>query len=261
MKPGNLPPAVTRRSWRTLALATCAAALGACSSGSAGHSPAAGGDGAAPTDGGAADAPLACPPAPLDEWAPPAYHHAQPRQPAACSTLLINDFYQSCLGPTSSNDSCQQTWGAGADTAHQTCEECLVTPSSATAWGPLVSYAPGGGDGGSAGGTVSVNVAGCVELLDPTQLSCATSAQQADECEHQACDTTCPVSDSATFQNWQACIAASAACECNTYDQAAACVNAEDAGPAAACVDGQTFSDQFLAVATVFCGTSGGGGD
>jgi hypothetical protein len=93
-----------------------------------------------------------------------------------------------------------------------------------------------------------------VEILDPSQLVCATSVQQADECQHAACDAVCPVTDMTSFDDWQACINASAQGGCLPYLQAAACVNAEDAGPAAVCVTGQTFEDQFFDIATVFCG-------
>lgn len=206
---------------------------------------------AGPTDAGV-DAPLACPPS-LDEWVPPPYHHAQPPQ-AACSTLMINDFYNSCLGASESSNACAQNWGAGEDTAHSLCQACLITPTSATTWGPLVDYGSGNGQG-----TVSVNVAGCVELLDPSHDSCATSVQQADECQHQACDPTCPVTDSTSFANWEACVGAAAAGPCATYLASAACVNAEDAGPAATCVSGPDFQTEFIDIATVFCG--GGDGD
>jgi hypothetical protein len=231
------------------------AALGfvACSSkGTAPHASSAG-DSASPNDGGtASDAPLACPPANLDEWNAGNYHHAETPQPSACNALLMNDYYASCLGASSSADVCNQSWGAGEDTAHATCQTCILTPSSSMAWGPLVDYGTGG-DGG-AGGTVAINVAGCVELLDPSQLSCAMSVQLADECQHEACDPGCPVSDITSFDNWQACITASAQGVCLSYLESAACVNAEDAGPAAACVSGQTFQDEFFAVATLFCG-------
>jgi hypothetical protein len=219
----------------------------ACSGSSAGPGGAGGEGGTAPTDGGA-DAALACPPAPLDEWAAPGYRHGQARQPLACSASLIQDFYASCLGPDATNDGCNQSWGAGEDAAHQTCQNCLVTPSAATAWGPLVNY----------GSTVSVNVAGCIELLDPSQASCASSVQAADVCQHQACDMACPVdpADPTSFGKWQACVAATAQGECNAYLAPAACAASEDGGPAAACVDGKTFADDFLAIATVFCGSA-----
>ncbi|HEY1695409.1 MAG TPA: hypothetical protein VGL81_28885 [Polyangiaceae bacterium] len=225
----------------------------ACSSKGASPHASPSGDSSAPTDGGgAADAPLACPPENLDEWNAGSYHHAQPIQPAACNQLLMNDYFASCLGPSSSSDTCEQNWGAGEDAAHATCQNCILTPSSATLWGPLVDYSTGS-DGG-AGGTVAINVAGCVEILDPSQLSCAMSVQLADECQHAACDTVCPVADMASYDDWVACIDATAQGECLMYLQSAACVNAEDAGPAAACVTGQTFQDEFFSIATVFCG-------
>jgi hypothetical protein len=224
-------------------------AVGACHGGGTG---AQGGDGGGDAGAGvgdaAADAPPACPPVPLDEWAAPAYRPAQPRQPLACSAIMIQDFYASCLGPDATNEGCNQTWGAGEDSAHQTCQSCLVTQSSATAWGPLVNY----------GTTVSVNVAGCIELLDPSQGSCAASVQAADVCQHAACDGACPVdpADPTSFGKWQSCVAATAQGECNQFLVSAACAGSEDAGPAAACVDGKTFADDFLAIATVFCGSA-----
>jgi hypothetical protein len=229
------------------ALCGAAVALGiaACSS----HKSSAADGGA--VDGGLEAAPLACPPASLDEWVPPAYHPAQPVQ-QVCSVLFINDFYNSCLGPSSSSSACAENWGAGEDVPHSLCQACLVTSSSSMTWGPLVNYGEAGGTG-----TVSANVAGCVELLDPSKVACATSVQQADECQHQACDSVCPVTDSTSFANWQACINAAAQTSCLSYLESAACVNAEDAGPAATCVDGPDFESEFVNIATVFCGSVG----
>src|SRR5579884_54942 len=114
------------------AVAALVAVAAACSGG-ASSGPQASGDASAPADGAIVDAPLACPPASLGGWTP-AVHPPQAPQPTACSALLVNDFYQSCLGPASSSDACEQSWGAGADAAHQLCEACLVTPSTASAW-------------------------------------------------------------------------------------------------------------------------------
>jgi hypothetical protein len=233
--------------WGIACAAVACAAGAACGSSSA-HGGGGGGDGGAGISDGGADAPLACPPAPLDEWVAPGYRHAQARQPLACGAGLIQDFYASCLGPAATNDGCNQSWGAGEDLTHQTCQNCLVTASGATAWGPLVNY----------GTTVSVNVAGCIELLDPSQASCAASVQAADVCQHQACDGACAVdpADPTSFGTWQACVAATAQGECNAYLASAACAGSEDAGPAAPCVDGKTFADDFLAIAAVFCGST-----
>ena len=237
-----------------LATAACATVgVAACSTEAVGPGAGTGGDSGASADGHVTtDAPLACPPASLDEWHAGAYHHAEAVQPSACDGPLLNDYFASCLGPDASPETCNQGWGAGEDPAHATCQNCLVTAASSSVWGPLVDY--GTGADGGAGGTVSVNVAGCVEILDPSQLTCVMSVQQADECQHAACDPVCPVSDSTSFASWQSCIGAAAAGECTGYLQSASCVNGEDAGPAATCVTGQTFQDEFFAIAHVFCG-------
>jgi hypothetical protein len=120
-----------------------------------------------------------------------------------------------------------------------------VTPDNAGTWGPLVSF----------GSTVSLNVAGCIELLDPgaAGVACATSVQQADECEHQACDAKCPVTDDASFADWRACVSASGSSVCAAYSGPAVCAQ-RDAGPALRCVNGTTFEEQYTAIAAVFCG-------
>jgi hypothetical protein len=195
---------------------------------------------------GASEAGPTCQPATLDEWMPAAYHHAQPAQAAACTSALVADFYASCLGPTASGSACDQNWGCGddggciEDVAHATCQRCLVTPSTNPTWGPIVDY----------GATVSVNVAGCIELLDPANTACATSVQQADECEHEACDTACPA-----LADFDSCVAVADEGPCATYAQGSACQAMEaDGGPASACVAGATFGELFAAAAKVFCG-------
>jgi hypothetical protein len=122
----------------------------------------------------------------------------------------------------------------------------MVTPSTAATWGPLVDYSS----------TVSINVAGCIELLDPSQVSCAQTVQAADVCQHQACDTACPVGqDAGSFTDWESCVRGAAQGECSAYVGPASCALTVDAGPAAACVSGKSFADDFLAIAAVFCAT------
>jgi hypothetical protein len=212
---------------------------GACSSATNSGSP-------PPNDSqdASADAPIACPPAPLDEWTPPQYHPSDGAQPTACTAAMISDFYSSCLADTATQATCNQNWGTSEDAAHQTCQTCLVTDSLQPAWGPLVNF----------GTTVSLNVGGCIELLDPSQHGCAMSVQAADECEHQVCDMACPVADAASFTNYQQCVHAAVSGVCASYAQPAQCQNVEDAGPAAACVTGATFQDLFASVAKAFCG-------
>jgi hypothetical protein len=177
-------------------------------------------------------------PAPLGSWAP-THHGAQPAQASACTAAMIADFYASCLAPSANGSACDQSWGSGEDLAHATCQNCLVTPSSNLTWGPVVNY----------GSSVSVNVAGCIELRDPGSAACATSVQQADECEHQACDAPCPA-----LADFESCVAAVDQGACATYSQGAMCEASEaDGGPAQACVAGATFEDLFTVAASVFC--------
>jgi hypothetical protein len=142
---------------------------------------------------------------------------------------------------------CDPAWGSGQDAVHQACQDCLVTPVSAATWGAVIQFGP----------TVSLNVGGCIEMLDPgpSGVACATSVQQADDCEHKACDATCPVTDDASFANWKACVSASASGTCASYTAAAACASRQelDAGPAARCINAPTFQDQFTAIGQVFC--------
>jgi hypothetical protein len=202
------------------------------------------------------DAPPACSPAPLGSWMPPPYAHAASPRPSACPPSFIVSYYEDCLGPNASNSGCNATWYTGADLPHATCVACLVTKSTSTQWGPIIDYG---------GGTLSMNVAGCIELLDPQRASCAMAVQQADECPHQACDTACPVNpnDQESFTKWQSCQVYADQNECSTFEQAGQCEGSEDAGPAAACVVGMSFQDLYNAIAPVFCGSvsaDGGGG-
>jgi len=192
-------------------------------------------------DAGDSATPLLCPPADLGTWQPPAYHHADMAQSMACTAALISDFYASCLDPNATPMECNQNWGSGQDPAHQTCQNCLVTQGTALTWGPVVAY----------GMMVSLNIAGCIELKDPAQVTCATSLEQADACEHQACDAPCSKYDLAAYDQ---CIAAADQGACATYVSAAGCAAAEaDGGAAAVCLGGQTFQDKFTALAQVFC--------
>jgi hypothetical protein len=97
---------------------------------------------------------------------------------------------------------------------------------------------------------VSANVAGCIELLDPANVACATPVQAVNECEHQACDTAC-----AGPGAFPSCVAAADEGACSPYAHEAMCELTEaDGGVAAPCVTGTTFEELFLAAAKAFCG-------
>jgi len=135
-------------------------------------------------------------------WAPPlAPSHV-------CSTEQIDDFWTSCLDPATADPSSCGIWRA-ADT---TCYGCLVTSSSAPAYGALVTFGPH---------LVSeVNVAGCIALTERCNVACAQMVLADVECRQAACDGWCP------DQAVAACADTADQCStCSTYhDAAAGCV-------------------------------------
>jgi hypothetical protein len=100
-------------------------------------------------------------------------------------------------------------------------------------------------------GVGAVNIAGCIELLDPKQATCATAVQQAEACEQQLCATTC-----VGLGPFDSCVTLADRGACGPYaSEAVLCEYSEaDGGAASACVNGMTFEDTFLAVAGAFCG-------
>jgi MYXO-CTERM domain-containing protein len=212
-------------------------------------------------DGG--DGGLVCPtPAVETGFTPAAYVHAVPHQ-NACSQQLIDDYYTLCLASTATAQSCAP-FTNNPDAAHQACAACIVTPSTASAYGPVIQATYGNF-------IVSTpNLGGCIEILDPSGLACATKLQDRDDCDNAACDTQCPIVDSASFAQWQTCLtnADDAATSCQSFFQATSCVDSEepDGGVAAACfttVANPQFGDDYAAIAPVFCldlGAADGGG-
>lgn len=213
------------------------------------------------------EAGVVCPnPAPIPAgYTPPAYVHAVPHE-NACSQQLIADYYTQCLDSASTAQTCAP-WTNMPDAAHQACVACLVTPATASAYGPVVQT--------NLGNIIvsEPNLAGCVEIADPAGLSCATKLQDRTDCDDSACTAQCPVTDDPSFQLWQTCLtnADNAAGSCQAYYQATSCVSSEmpDGGVAEACFTtaaNPTFEDDYNAVAPVFCldlmaGADGGGGD
>lgn len=208
------------------------------------------------TDAGAdaGDGGLVCPsPAVIPgTYAPPAYVHAVPHQ-NACSAQLIADYYSQCLDAASTAQSCA-IWSNMPDAAHAACEACLLTPSTAAAYGPVVQTSFGNFLVNEA------NTAGCIELADPAGLACATKLQDRTDCDDTACAAQCPVSDDTSFGLWQQCLnnADQAATSCMAYYDATSCAQSEmpDGGVAQACfptVANPTFEDYYDSIAPVFC--------
>lgn len=190
-----------------------------------------------------------CPtPKSLKGWMPPAFvppHAAQ----NVCTQNQIQSFWDACRGPQATMNTCSTFTNA-----NMACSSCLLTKSTDSSWGPLVSD----------GGITFINTAGCIALMN--DMSCAKADEALLACYEAACDTSCPVSDffapdhSQTLDDWRKCQNVAIAGDCQSYGvtRQNACV--EDAGTAAAFCDlqqGQTFQDGYFKLAPMFC--SGGG--
>ncbi len=212
----------------------------ACSSSSGGTS-AVGDDAGTEIDA----ASLACPPQTTSAFMTPLYVPAG-LDKGECTSAQIASFYDACLSPSATDATCSAAFGAAAPAVDVTCGACLLTPESATSWGPVVSYAVG---------TVSLNVAGCMEILGSTTgLSCAKAYEAANACESYAC-ASCTVSSATSSVNHQACVLAAADGDCATYEATATCGDSEaDSGATTTCFLGNDFGSRFAALAPIFCG-------
>jgi hypothetical protein len=109
---------------------------------------------------------------------------------------------------------------------------------------------------------ISLNLAGCVELLDAAALQCAKDYQASDACEKYACRPNCPIADSSTdngksVEDYNKCSNDAAAGVCKEHGDKAKCMDtlaANDAGAAARCFQGESFEDAAVNIIDVFCG-------
>jgi hypothetical protein len=169
-----------------------------------------------------------------------------------CSSDQLDAFFAACLVTTATTATCSAFAGAAANTA---CVACLASNASDDTWGPVVDN----------GRFFTLNVDGCMELVDPALgKSCAVADQAASACEDQACRASCPFDSSASpgardaqQAAYDACTVQADAAGCATLAAAAACVDAErDGGAASVCVRGRTFREIYDAIAPLFCAPS-----
>jgi len=188
---------------------------------------------------------LVCPPQSTSAFTPPLYVPAGVDK-GACTSAQIDAFFDACLASSSTDATCSAGFGASAPAADIACGACLLTPQTTTSWGPVVSYSVG---------TVSLNVAGCMEILGSANgLACARAYEAANACESYAC-ANCTVTSSTSNTNHQLCVLAAAADGCASYEAAASCGNAEaDGGATAVCFQGDDFASRFAVLAPLFCG-------
>ena len=192
-----------------------------------------------------------CHPGSVETFVAPAYRPATSPGRGACDPMLISDYYASCLAPPQSEPDAapgaSKSRCDGFAQSHPDCAACITTAESASAYGPLVLV----------DGFVQANVAGCVEVEDPSDRLCAMAQQALSDCELWACAVNCPVTDQVSFAAYGACAAQADANGCQAYYAAAQCLSAEveagDAGAEKACLapDFMTF---YSAIVPMFCG-------
>jgi hypothetical protein len=203
-----------------------------------------------PPDG----APVACPPA-SDDAGPeggvtcspvslPSFqeHFVPPNPPSSVCTTAQIAMVVTCL--TSNSPDC--TAFVSPDAGNKTCIECMVSPPSAASYGPIIIDSTDNVD--------TLNVGGCIALVDPCQMPCAYAATAVQQCHFAAC-ASCPLSTAAGLQAFNACSDVADTCSClpeSTANQA--CVSRMKTSETANCYPAQGFATAAAFYGKVFCG-------
>jgi len=185
-----------------------------------------------------------CQPADVETYVPGAYHPATAEWQGACTAAQVSDFYADCLDPVNSSAAACGAFSA-PDASGSSCAACILTPDTASAYGPLISH----------GTFITSNVAGCIQLTVPSELSCAKAEAALVGCELAACEANCPVEDPVTRLAYDGCASAADGAGCQSYEQMAECAQStEEAGAAAAPLCLLSFKAFYDAVVPHFCG-------
>jgi hypothetical protein len=190
----------------------------------------------------------ACRPGDVATYRPAPYRLAAAAHKGVCDAMQIADFFRECLGPQKTSAQCSAFM---SDKTTGACAACIVTSETADHYGPVIDHS----------GFVTANVAGCIELTDPSGVSCAKSVQALSGCELAACEANCPVHDAPSRSAYDACAKQADQAGCLYYAKAASCSAAEeDAGQAAICLL-PMFQNFYDAVVPLFCGSPPSGAD
>jgi hypothetical protein len=185
-----------------------------------------------------------CQPGTVVNYLPAAYRPATGAWQGVCvddGQDLIGQYYDACFGDNATPAACAAFKTMSAASA--ACAACILTPVTAEKLGPIIDY----------GGFVGKNTAGCIQLVDTGGMPCATAVQVLTGCELQACQANCPVSSSASLDDYYECAQDADGNGCASYYAMAACGQALDGGPASICA-AAAFKDFYDAVVPLFCG-------
>ena len=167
-----------------------------------------------------------------------------------CTSQQVQAVYDGCLGPSSSNNACMLV-----DT---NCYDCVFNGTIANPglpWGPLVA---------ADDMIVNLNIGGCLQLLEPCNVTCANALNEDLECEQKACGTNCPITDDAGSDTaYGNCVSAIDNCYtsasgqgCGSYSVGTSCASSitGSAHPGSVCfANPDNFEAGFLAIVPLFC--------
>lgn len=209
-------------------------------------------DGATPVDDGGGSS---CAPGDVSSFAPKFTPPTGFNQ-KICSDTQVDAILDCIFNDTADQATCKKLL---ADKANEPCQNCLITPSSAKTFGPLIEN----------GNIASLNIAGCIANAEgnKTATGCGAKYQAARDCADAACADNCQGSDSAALKALQACETQALSGDCKKYADDANCADAllNTGGAAEACNAGNTFEEAAAALGKMFCGggtaTDGGASD
>jgi hypothetical protein len=167
-------------------------------------------------------------------WKPPTGMHQ-----GACAAGDISAIYADCLSAAADPLLCSID-----QSNYPACYACLFSAPTAASWGPFVNQT---------NGLISINMGGCIDLVDPGHQACAQSAEAQYECELQSCEANCNVTDQASYNLYAMCLQTTDACGCRPEAIAGACVNSLPAMDSQ-CTTAASFQAFYNYYAPLFCG-------
>jgi len=208
-------------------------------------------------DGGADTAPApACTPQPVGT--PPAWVPSTGYPMNVCSSAALAALMTDCLTTTFNGPKC-----AADEAMYPACSDCIFTPLTATALGPLVQI----------NDVVALNYGGCLGLAgNAVTAACPPALGLENECVWQSCvGCTHPLSQGGVVEDddpaFQACVVAARAdggpCLAD-YNTASICFTTPEPAAVATCLGSTTTQAGLIALqmhyAAYFCGGAGGDG-
>jgi hypothetical protein len=170
-----------------------------------------------------------------------------PNAPASVCTLTqIEDLYADCWAPGWTKTGCDNFYG---DPTNSPCIRCMITPSTAPSWGPVVRF----GDN-----YAFANLGGCLAFLtgDAGDGTCAQTIQFLQQCYETSCSAGCPDDTSAEAgAAIVACHDQARSTTCSAFAPGA--TSCENDSQNNACVFAD-FQADFIGIGEIFCAADGG---